>query len=79
MTKELADSWQRQEIFLFSIVFRPALAPTQPPSYIVGTGSCLLGVEQLGHEADYSPPSKAMVKNSGAVPRLFHMSSRHTA
>jgi len=35
----------------------------QPPIQWV-PGSLSLGVEQLGHEADYSPPCSAEVKNS---------------
>jgi hypothetical protein len=29
-----------------------------------------LGGKQLGHEADYSPPSSAKVKNGGAIPPI---------
>jgi hypothetical protein len=32
----------------------------------------------LGHEADYSPPSSAEVKNGGAIPPLPHASSLST-
>jgi hypothetical protein len=37
-TKEQGfDSWEKQEIFRFSIAFRPALEPTQPPiQYVPG-------------------------------------------
>jgi hypothetical protein len=37
-----------------------------------------LGVKRPGHEANYSPPSSAEVKNSGAIPPLPHMSSWHS-
>jgi len=43
--------------FIFITVFRPTLGPTQPPVQWV------LGVKQLGHEVDHSPPSSAEVKN----------------
>jgi len=33
-----------------------------PASYPVDTGTLSLGVKQLGHEADHSPPSRAKVK-----------------
>jgi hypothetical protein len=49
MIKEPADSWQRQEIFLFSIAFKPPLASIQPPILWVPG---YLGVKQLGREAD---------------------------
>jgi hypothetical protein len=39
-----------------------ALGPTQPPIQWV-PGSLSLGVEQLGREADHSPPSNAEVKD----------------
>jgi hypothetical protein len=35
------------------------------------------GVKRQGREADHSPPSRAEVKNGGAVPPLSHMSSWH--
>jgi hypothetical protein len=39
-----------------------------PASCSIGTGGISPGVKQLGHEADYSPPSSAEVKNGGAIP-----------
>jgi hypothetical protein len=48
-------------IFLFSIMSRLALGPTQPPIQCV-PGALSLGVKQLGHEADHSPASRAKVK-----------------
>jgi hypothetical protein len=42
---------------------KPALGPTQPLVWV-------LWVKQLGHEADYSPPSSADVKNGKAIPPL---------
>jgi hypothetical protein len=48
--------------FLFT-VFRPVLEPTKPPiQWILWFPSP--GVKQLGHEADYSFPSSAQVKNA---------------
>jgi hypothetical protein len=41
---------------------RPALGP-QLASYSKGMGTSLLSVKQLRHEADYSLPSSAEVKN----------------
>jgi hypothetical protein len=34
-------------------------------------GALSLGVKQLGHEADHSPPSSAKVEECGTVPPLF--------
>jgi hypothetical protein len=55
------DSWQGLEIFLFTIMSRTALGPTQPPIQWV-PGALSLGVKQLGREADHPPPSSAEVK-----------------
>jgi hypothetical protein len=55
------NSWQGFGIFLFTIVFRTALEPTQPPIQWV-PGALSLQVKQLGHEADHSPLSSAKVK-----------------
>jgi hypothetical protein len=44
------------EIFLFSIVSRPA-------SYSRGAEVLSLWIKWPGSEADYSPPSRAKVKN----------------
>jgi hypothetical protein len=53
----------RGKIFLFSIVFRQALEPAQPP--IDWLPELIpLGVEQ----ADNSPPSSSKVKNGGDIP-----------
>jgi hypothetical protein len=49
-------------IFLFTTMSRMALGPTQPPIQWV-TGALSLGIKQLGHEADHSPPSSAKIKN----------------
>jgi hypothetical protein len=55
------QSWWGLGIFLFTTVSRKALGPTQPPIQWV-PGGLSLGVKQLGHEADHSPPSSAKVK-----------------
>jgi hypothetical protein len=49
-------------IFLYTTTSRTALGPTQPPIQWV-PGALSLGIKQLGHEADHSPPSSAQVKN----------------
>jgi hypothetical protein len=41
---------------------KPALGPTQPPVQWV-SGTLSLGIRQLGHEADSSPPFSTEVKN----------------
>jgi hypothetical protein len=56
------NSWQVVGLFLLTTVSRLALEPTQPPIQCeLGVPS--LGVKQLGHEADHSPPFSANVKN----------------
>jgi hypothetical protein len=57
------DSRQGLGVFLFTTASRMALGPTQPPIQWV-PGALSLGVKQLGHEADHSPPSSAKVKNA---------------
>jgi hypothetical protein len=51
------DSQWELGIFLFTTTSRIALGPTQ---WVLGALS--LGIKQLGHEADHSPPSSAQVK-----------------
>jgi hypothetical protein len=63
----------RGKIFLFFIVFRQALGPTQPPIQWV-PWVIPPGVERPGREADHSPPSSAEVNNGGVTPPLPHMS-----
>jgi hypothetical protein len=48
-------------IFLFVTASRTAPGPTQPPIKWI-SGALSLGVKWPGHEADYSPPSSAKVK-----------------
>jgi hypothetical protein len=50
-------------IFLFFIMFRPALGPTQPPIQWV-SGALRVGVKQPGRETDHSPPYSAEAKNA---------------
>jgi hypothetical protein len=60
------DPWQRQEIILFSIISRPALRPTQPPTQWVPEE----WLKRQGREIYHSPPSRAMVTNDGAIAPL---------
>jgi len=56
-------------VFLFNTMFRMTLGPTQPPIQWV-LGALSLGLKQLGHEADHSPPSSAKIRVHGAIPTL---------
>jgi hypothetical protein len=47
--------------FLFTIAFKTALGPTQPPIQWVPV-TLSLDVKRPGREADHSPPSSAEVK-----------------
>ena len=57
------DSWQGQEISLFSKMPRLSLGPTQPPIQQVPRIFSPLEAQWLGHEDDYTPPFSVMVKN----------------
>jgi hypothetical protein len=46
-----------------------------PASHKMGTGSISPGVKRQRREADHSPPSRAEVKNSEAIPPLPHTTS----
>jgi hypothetical protein len=59
------DSRKEQEIFLLSVTFRQTLWPTHPP--IERVPAAVSRVKRLGREADHSSPSRAEVKNGGAV------------
>jgi hypothetical protein len=68
------------KIVLFSIAFRPALRPTQPPIQRVPV-VISPGLKRPGHEAQHFHPSIAEVKKVGIilVPPLPNSSSWHTA
>jgi hypothetical protein len=66
------------KMFFFSIAFRPALGPTQPPIQHVPE-VISPGVQQSEREGDHSPPTSAEVKNGGAIPPLPHTSSWRSA
>jgi hypothetical protein len=53
----------RVKNFLFSMSSRQALGPTLPPAQWV-TGALSPGVQQLGRQADHSPPTSAKVKKT---------------
>jgi hypothetical protein len=58
------------KIFLFSILSRLALGPTQP--LIQWTlREISPGVKQSSHEADHSPAPNAEIKSGGAIPPLY--------
>jgi hypothetical protein len=56
------ESWQRQEIFLFSKTSGHAQGPIQPPIQWM-QGILSPGLKQSGHEADHLPPFSAVFKN----------------
>jgi hypothetical protein len=68
------DSWQGQEICLFSTTSRPALGPTQPPIQLMSR-ALSPRVKRPEREADRSAPSSTEAKNGGAIPPLSHMPS----
>jgi hypothetical protein len=51
----------RVKNFLFSMLSRLVLRPTQPPVHWV-PGALSLGIKWLWHDADHSPPTSAEVK-----------------
>jgi len=55
------ESRQGLGIFLFDIVSRLALRPTQPPIQWIPRAHSM-GEKRPGREADHSPPSRAEVK-----------------
>jgi hypothetical protein len=65
-------------IFIYSIVSRPVLGPTQP-SIQWAPEDLFLGVWRPGHQADHPSPFIAEVKVNGYIPPLFHTSSWHDA
>jgi len=53
-----------------TLVFDPALGPTQPPIHWA-PGALSLGVKRPRREADHSPPSRAeVIRIRGAIPPL---------
>jgi hypothetical protein len=52
---------------------------TYPASIQWALGALSLGIKQKEHEAEHSPPSSLEVKNSGVIPPIPHMPSRHGA
>jgi hypothetical protein len=68
------DSRQGQEIFLLSVVPRPALGFIRLPiQWVPGLFPRVLSVQ--GREADHSSPTTVEVKNGKAVLPLLHMPS----
>jgi hypothetical protein len=55
------DSWHRQEIFMISKMFTPALGPTQPPIRLASEAFSPQGKWQ-GHDVDHLCPCSAKVK-----------------
>jgi hypothetical protein len=63
-----------EKSFLYPTALRPALGSTQRPNqWVPGVLSPVL--KRPERKADRSPPSSADVKNGGAIPPLFHVSS----
>jgi hypothetical protein len=59
-TKESFDWWQGRVVFLYSVMSRLALGPTQPAvKWVVGVLSPV--IKQSGHEADHPSSSSAEV------------------
>jgi hypothetical protein len=61
------NTWQGQDICLFSTASRSALRPTRPPIRWV-PGVVSQGLTQLRRETERSPPYIAEVNNDGAIP-----------
>lgn len=59
------DSWQKQEIFLFSKVSRPGLGPSQPPNRHRGLPS---KAKQSKHKVDQSALIAMTIRTSELVP-----------
>jgi hypothetical protein len=60
---------QTDNIFLFFMVFKPVLGPTQLPVQWV-PGAISQWIKWLGLETEHSPPSSSEVKNGGAISSL---------
>jgi hypothetical protein len=63
----------RCKVFLFSIVSRPAVGPTKPPSQWVPV-ALSPRIKRQGLKADHPPPSSGEVKNGEAISLLSHTS-----
>jgi hypothetical protein len=72
------NSQMGQEIFLFSILSRPVLGPTQP-SILWVPQALSPGLKRLGHEVSDSSASSTEMKNYGAIPPFSYMSVWHSA
>jgi len=68
------DYWQGLGIFLFTIVSRPALGPTQPPMQWV-SWALSLGIKRPELGADHSPPFSTESRNSWSCTFTPDMSS----
>jgi hypothetical protein len=68
------DSWQRQEIFIFSTASRLTFW-THPFTYPMGTGDTVPRVKWPECEVDHSSPSNFETKNGGAIHPIPHASS----
>jgi hypothetical protein len=68
------DSWQAQEICLFSTASRPAVGPAQPRTLWMPEAHSP-GVERQRREVDQLPPSSAEAENGEAIPPLPQTSS----
>jgi hypothetical protein len=68
------NSWQEQDIFLFSTASRPAMGPTQPPIRRVSE-ALSLEVKRLVQETDHSLPYSVEVKNGEDIHPLPYTSS----
>lgn len=69
---------QRQEIFLYSKAFRPALGSTQVSTQWVPRVTSP-GVKRSGCYAGHSPTLNAEIKNSGTILLLPYTSSKRGA
>jgi hypothetical protein len=67
------NSRQGQDFLLYFTASRPALVDTQNPIRWV-PAAVFPRVKGPGHEADYSPPSSAVVSSGGAIPPRHHTS-----
>jgi hypothetical protein len=69
------DSWQEQDILVFSPTSGPTLGPVQPPVILVPE-ALSSGVKLPGRVTDHLSPSAAENKNGVAVPPLAYTWAR---